>query len=1441
MKQLLQFKTFLLLAIFSLLTGTQAWAQDSPFYTLDATGSLQGKNNSYAGNCDIESGGITWNVTGNTTLNPWRIGGKSLSKVDRTVYTKTPMTKAVSKVALTVGTASSITVNSLKLTVASDADFTNVLDEVTATFAANSTIDFTPSTGSAWESGAYYKFTFNVSVSGSSNRYVQFSKVEIFEGTADPGDTRVVTTTTFPQSAYTAELGETFTAPTATVNDPTGAPISGAVVTYSSDNEAVATVDASTGAVTIVGAGTANITATYEGDDTAYKPSTGKYSLTVAASYNIAGFKALADNTTAIIKFVNAEVLAVSGTQYIWVRDASGALLIYNSGLSFTAGQVLNGMITTKKTTYKGQVETSGAIDGSGLVVTDGSTPSPVLVAEADAMNYDSDLVKISGVSVTVGTNVVIDGDNDITIYDGRFNLGYAFDATKTYDIVGIIGVYNTTNQIYPISVEEATDPGDTRIDPQLAFSESVINVALSEPFTAPTLSTVAGFSGEIEYESSNSAVARVTDLYTGDIMLVGGGTAEITATFAGDENYKPGAASYTINVSDDRIATTITQENINLDIDVVDQLTKLAPVVKDVTGAEISYTYGEWPTEVSFSIESDENYLIGSLDNNSGDITLNAVTGTATLKAYYNLYGVNTTYQPSECTFTITVTDPNAPGGRNNPYTVDDAISAIDAASGTTGVYATGIVSRIVTAYNPTFGNITYNISNDGSTTGSQLQAYRGKSYNGENFTSADDIKVGDIVVVYGNLTKYNTTYEFAQDNQLVSLQRPAAGPTFNPAAGEVAYETEVTITADEGNTLKYTTDGTDPATSETAVTTTTNTAVVTIYQDTEIRAIAYSASGDPSAEASANYTVAVRTPDAPVITPAGGGVEVGTVVTVSYSDPESTLLVTTDGSDPAEMGETVETYDFVTNADLEENGTLTVSYTINAATTIRAIVMDNVMGGLSAETTADFTIDLPTPTFQMLNDISGYTVKGNTIYSGDDASIQVYVIGSTNFATWYTLDGSDPTTSTTVKKITAATMNQRINMFHMPGFAVTLNQDGQTLRAVTYDAANNAFGPVADWGYTIKIGNPIVAAGTYAKVTSNADIEAGKNYILVYEDETAPQVFTGEISTTKTPYGLNVETTYSDVNEINISELTVTPVVIEANETSGYNLKVGEQYLAWSTGNSLKLQDDAYAWTIEVEDTEAKSSIASVATPERFLQYNTSSPRFACYTGSQKAVAIYKEVPASEAFEMLPITITSAGYSTLYYSDKDIELPSTGDGMTVRAYTMTFDGKKISEGDEFVSGDKIPAGTAVVLEEYNHEAITFEAKAYAPTIVANPTVENFLYGFDDDTDLELVFGAEGLKFYKLSGSPSGVIGFYWAKDNGAPFVSAAHKAALVLPADAASGIRGFDLADGTATAIKNVETSAAADGKIYDLQGRRVMNAQKGIYIINGKKVIK
>ena len=150
-------------------------------YTLDTNlEQNKGKNSSYAGNCDVTVDGITWNVTGNATMNPWRIGGKSLTEVDREVYTKTAYPSAVKSIDLTVGNASSITVNSLKLLVSSNAEFTDAT-EYAAEFQANSTITFAPAEGEFPEY-SFYKFVFNVTVSVTSNKYVQFSKVEIYNG-----------------------------------------------------------------------------------------------------------------------------------------------------------------------------------------------------------------------------------------------------------------------------------------------------------------------------------------------------------------------------------------------------------------------------------------------------------------------------------------------------------------------------------------------------------------------------------------------------------------------------------------------------------------------------------------------------------------------------------------------------------------------------------------------------------------------------------------------------------------------------------------------------------------------------------------------------------------------------------------------------------------------------------------------------------------------------------------------------------------------------------------------------------------------------------------------------------------------------------------------------------------------------------------------------------
>ena len=187
------FKTlrFYLVCLLVTLCGT-AFADDA-YYVLDTSNDNNRTSSSaYNGTGTVSVGGIEWVHGGNGQINPWRIGGKNITDTDRATYTQTPMDAAISSIDLTVGEASGITVNSLKLVVASDAQFKSITDEVSANFIASSTIQFYPTTGTSWAKDSYYKFVFNVTVSGNSNKFVQFSKVEFYKEVSN--DSELMTT-----------------------------------------------------------------------------------------------------------------------------------------------------------------------------------------------------------------------------------------------------------------------------------------------------------------------------------------------------------------------------------------------------------------------------------------------------------------------------------------------------------------------------------------------------------------------------------------------------------------------------------------------------------------------------------------------------------------------------------------------------------------------------------------------------------------------------------------------------------------------------------------------------------------------------------------------------------------------------------------------------------------------------------------------------------------------------------------------------------------------------------------------------------------------------------------------------------------------------------------------------------------------------------------------
>ena len=128
--------------------------------------------------------------------------------------------------------------------------------------------------------------------------------------------------------------------------------------------------------------------------------------------------------------------------------------------------------------------------------------------------------------------------------------------------------------------------------------------------------------------------------------------------------------------------------------------------------------------------------------------------------------------------------------GTAADPYTVADARNAIDANTGLTDVYVSGIVYEGGSELSS--GAMNYWISDDGSET-DKFEIYKGKGLSGANFTATSDVLVGDVVVVYGTITKYKTTYEFSEGSQLYSLDRPVV-PTILTASDEISELAYVT-----------------------------------------------------------------------------------------------------------------------------------------------------------------------------------------------------------------------------------------------------------------------------------------------------------------------------------------------------------------------------------------------------------------------------------------------------------------------------------------------------------------------------------------------------------------------------------------------------------------------------------------------------------------------
>ena len=780
-----------------------------------------------------------------------------------------------------------------------------------------------------------------------------------------------------------------------------------------------------------------------------------------------------------------------------------------------------------------------------------------------------------------------------------------------------------------------------------------------------------------------------------------------------------------------------------------------------------------------------------------SGTTITGVAEGNATITASWE---ENDEFEGGAIDFIVTVAVKHE-GTQADPYTVAQARAAIDDDEGLNGVYASGIVSAIPTAYNSQYGNITFNIvDKDGDT--NFLQAYRCVG------DEAANVKVGDIVLVYGNLIKYGSTYEFAQGCELISLTHPAGAvedPTFNPTAGVYSEAQDVTIScATSGAKIYYTLDGTDPTNASTEYT-----SPIAVSTTTTIKAIAYL--GEKNSEiVSATYAFLEHagTDDEP-FTVAEAIAFINTLGTATSEDDvyvsgiisqvdnynskysSITYWISDDGTTATQMevysGKGLNSADFSAKEDLQVGDEVTVCGKVKMFNGTPEFDKENYL----------VSFNRPVSTTVSLGTLTNVTIElwdgdMNDIEAGSEVTPGTLVYVKPTVATGYTLETLEVIDAD--DNVVELTENNGSWSFTMPNSSVTINATAKK-----------------------EGGEQPAGEGEYVKVTSTEDLTDGE-YLIVYEEGNL--AFDGSLETLDA-VGNTISVTISD-DKIAATEATDAATFTIATIEGGYSIKSASGLYVGNTSDANALKTSSVEEYVNAITFDSNGNV-NIVSASSYLRYNSASnqTRFRYYKSSsytnQQAIQLYKKVTATPEPETVTVTITSAGYAT-FANKKAVDFSGTDVTVMTAKYDATTGKIDYTE----VESKKVPAGAAVVLKG--------EADDYTANVIESAdALQNNDLQVNLDEDI-LVNGTQ----YCLA-KKDGVVGFYKVK---AGDHVKAGKAYLVITDANAKDFYGFD-DDATGIDGLNVNVNDNAN-EVFDLQGRRVARPTKGIYIVNGKKVV-
>ena len=411
-----------------------------------------------------------------------------------------------------------------------------------------------------------------------------------------------------------------------------------------------------------------------------------------------------------------------------------------------------------------------------------------------------------------------------------------------------------------------------------------------------------------------------------------------------------------------------------------------------------------------------------------------------------------------------------------------------------------------------------------------------------------------------------------------------------------------------------------------------------------------------------------------------------------------------------------------------------------------------------------------------------------------------------TTGATIYYTLDGTDPTSSTTRQTYTSKGVSIPAVTTTLKACA-SLNGKNSSVASATYTYTEQGDAPIVIW------------SEDWSGLSKDAKPTQGENatYVCSGSSGRGTRIFTEKLAGGESPEILVASKGFLTITINDLKGASEGLILtFKANQTKG-------QFAA-SVDNAVIVSADAegsnklYVHKYIMALNEGATSLTITLKNDLTSNARVDDLELSIYSG----VGSFK--------------ISEAGYGTYYTSDA-YTMPEG-----VKGYTITgSEGTSLVMNEAYAAGDVVPAKTALVVEGAANKYYTLVAESTELT-----PADNKLHG-SDEAETTYVDGTD-VKYYKLSYNNEGNnLGFYWGSENGAAFTNGAHKAYLALDSEKLlSQSRGFSLADlahGVTTGINTTVKSATQSNFIYDLNGRRINSlngAAKGVYIMNGQKVL-